>query len=187
MKHFKPTKYVLSRNKTGSHRQNLANNIILFYGATGPHQCPCFTITLRHTTLGRTPLDEWSARYRDYVTTLNNQDRHPSIPPVNSNPQSQEATGAAHPRVRPYGHWDRRLTTLDWGEGKIDHGYQQASILRVVKRRFSVSFLSLHHPNNRSENSHIKLLLGRRGCRGISAPLASTKLSLRVQLNTRTA
>jgi len=29
-----------------------------------------FTITLRHTTLGRTPLDEWSVRRRDlYLTT----------------------------------------------------------------------------------------------------------------------
>jgi hypothetical protein len=41
-----------------------------------------FTITLRHTTLGRTPLDEWSARHRDlYLTTHNTHnrqtDRHP--------------------------------------------------------------------------------------------------------------
>jgi len=117
----------------------------------------------------------------------NTQDRHPTIPPVDSNPQSQLAREATHPRVRPHGHWDRRLTTLDWREGKIDHGYQDASILRVVKRRFSVSFLSVHRPNNRSENSQIKLLLGRKDCRGISAPLASSKLSLCVQLNTRTA
>jgi hypothetical protein len=33
-----------------------------------------FTITLRHTTLGRTPLDELSARRRDlYLTTHNTQ------------------------------------------------------------------------------------------------------------------
>jgi len=41
-----------------------------------------FSITLRHTTLGTTPLDEWSARRRDlYVTTHNTHnrqtDRHP--------------------------------------------------------------------------------------------------------------
>jgi hypothetical protein len=37
-----------------------------------------FTITLRHTTLGRTPLDEWSARPRDlYLTTHNRQTSMP--------------------------------------------------------------------------------------------------------------
>jgi len=30
-----------------------------------PFRCRGFSITLRHTTLGRTPLDMWSARYRD--------------------------------------------------------------------------------------------------------------------------
>jgi hypothetical protein len=40
-----------------------------------------FTITLRHTTLGRTPLDEWSARRRDlYLTTHNTHNRQTSMP-----------------------------------------------------------------------------------------------------------
>jgi len=33
-------------------------------GPRPPH-CRGFTITLRHTTPGRTPLDQWSARRRD--------------------------------------------------------------------------------------------------------------------------
>jgi hypothetical protein len=38
---------------------------------------------LRHTTLGRTPLDEWPARCRDlYLTTHNTQKRQTSMPPV---------------------------------------------------------------------------------------------------------
>jgi hypothetical protein len=38
----------------------------------GPRHYRGFTITLRHTTLGRTPLDGWSAQRRDlYVTTHN--------------------------------------------------------------------------------------------------------------------
>jgi hypothetical protein len=42
-----------------------------------------FTITLRHTTLGRTPLDEWSARRRDlYLTTHNTHKRQTSMSPV---------------------------------------------------------------------------------------------------------
>jgi hypothetical protein len=43
-------------------------------GATAPSwprppHCRGFTITLRHTTPGRTPLDEWSARCRDLYLT----------------------------------------------------------------------------------------------------------------------
>ena len=33
----------------------------------GPPRCWCFTITFRHTTLGRSPLDKWSARHRDLL------------------------------------------------------------------------------------------------------------------------
>jgi hypothetical protein len=54
-----------------------------------------FVITLRHTTLGTTPLDEGSARRRDLFLTTHNthtRDRHP-CPPWESNPQSQQASG----------------------------------------------------------------------------------------------
>ena len=55
-----------------------------------PHYPGCM-ITLRHTTVGRTPLDEWSARRRDlYLTTHNTLNRHP-CPRRDSNPQSQQA------------------------------------------------------------------------------------------------
>ena len=48
--------------------------------------------TQRRITVGRTSLDEWSARRRDlYMTTLNT-DRHP-CPRRDSNPQSQHASG----------------------------------------------------------------------------------------------
>jgi hypothetical protein len=58
----------------------------------GPHYRG-FAITLRHTTFGRTPLDEWSARRRDvYLTTHNTDKRHP-WPPRDSNPQSQQPNG----------------------------------------------------------------------------------------------
>jgi len=41
----------------------------------------------RRATVGRTPLDEWSARRRDlYLTTQNNHNRHPSMPPVGFEP-----------------------------------------------------------------------------------------------------
>ena len=43
--------------------------------------------TQRRTTVGRTPLDEWSTRRRDhYVTTHNNHNRQTSMPPVGFDP-----------------------------------------------------------------------------------------------------
>jgi hypothetical protein len=57
-----------------------------FHGATAPSgQGPLhyrgFTITLRHTTFGRTSLEEWSARRRDlYLTTHNTHKTQTSMP-----------------------------------------------------------------------------------------------------------
>jgi len=47
----------------------------------GPPHSRGFTITLRHTTLGRTPLDKWSARPKDlYLKTHNTYKGHTSMP-----------------------------------------------------------------------------------------------------------
>jgi hypothetical protein len=47
--------------------------------------------TERRTTVGRTPLNEWSARRRDlYMTIHNTHNRHP-CPPRDSNPEFQQA------------------------------------------------------------------------------------------------
>ena len=46
-----------------------------------------FMIILRHTILGRTPLDEESARRRDlYLTTHNSHNRQTSMPPAGFEP-----------------------------------------------------------------------------------------------------
>jgi hypothetical protein len=51
------------------------------HNGPGPSHCRGFTITLRHTTLGTTPLDERSARRRDlYLTTHNTHKRQTSMP-----------------------------------------------------------------------------------------------------------
>jgi len=61
--------------------------------------------TQRRTTVGRTPLDAWSALRRDlYLTTHNTNNKHPCTR-WNSNPQSQRASGRR--RLIPRGHWDR--------------------------------------------------------------------------------
>ena len=44
--------------------------------------------TQRHSTVGRTPLDEWSARRRDlYLTTHDTHSRQISMPPVGFEPK----------------------------------------------------------------------------------------------------
>jgi hypothetical protein len=57
------------------------------HSGLGPPHYRGFTITLRHTTLGRTPLDEWWAQHRDlYLTTHNPHKRQTSMPPAGFKP-----------------------------------------------------------------------------------------------------
>ena len=83
-----------------------------FFCSTSPcvprptHYRGC-TITLRHPTLGRIPLDEWWVRSRDqYLTTRNTHttDRYP-WPRRDWNQQSNKWT-APYRRLRPRGHCD---------------------------------------------------------------------------------
>jgi len=51
--------------------------------------------TQRRSTVGRTPLDEWSARHRDlYLTTHNTHNRHTSMFPVGLEPTIPEMEGS---------------------------------------------------------------------------------------------
>jgi hypothetical protein len=77
----------------------------------GPPHCPGYTITLRHTTLGRTPLHEWSAPRKNlYLTnaTLTETDIHAPGGILTRNPSKWKT---AVPRFSRRGHWDRRYTT----------------------------------------------------------------------------
>jgi len=75
-------------------------------GLRSPHYRD-FVITLKHSTLGKSPLEEWSARRRDlYLKKHNTHKRGISIPLWDSNPQSQERA-AADPRLRLLGYWNR--------------------------------------------------------------------------------
>jgi len=52
----------------------------------GPHYRGSM-ITLRHSTVGRMPLDEWSARRTDlYLTTHDTHKRQTSMPPAGIKP-----------------------------------------------------------------------------------------------------
>jgi len=58
-----------------------------------PPYCRGFTITPRHTTLGRTPLNEWSARRRDlYIITHDPHTRHTSMPREGFEPATPKAS-----------------------------------------------------------------------------------------------
>jgi hypothetical protein len=71
----------------------------------GPPHYQGFTVTLRHAKLGRTSLDEWSARLRDlYLTTHNTHKRQTS-----SKTHNPSKRAAVDPRLRPRGHWDRQI------------------------------------------------------------------------------
>jgi hypothetical protein len=79
--------------------------------AAGPPQYRGFRNTLRHTTHGRTPLDECSARrWALYLTTHNTHKRHPCPRGIRTHNPSKPA--AADPRLKPRGHWDRLISSL---------------------------------------------------------------------------
>jgi len=69
--------------------------------------------TQRRTTVGRTPLDEWSARRRDlYLTTHNTHNRQISMAPGGIRTHNLSRRAAADLRLRPHGYWDRQDATM---------------------------------------------------------------------------
>jgi len=68
------------------HWNHLSMCVFLFHGETapsgpGPPHYRGFTVTFRHTTLGSTPLDEWSNHHRYlYPTTHNSHKRQITTP-----------------------------------------------------------------------------------------------------------
>ena len=60
--------------------------------------------TQRRTTVGRTPLDEWSDRRTDlYLTTHNTHNRQTSMPPVGFEPTISASQRPQTARLRPRG------------------------------------------------------------------------------------
>jgi hypothetical protein len=77
----------------------------------GPPHYRVLTITLRHITLGRTPLDDWSDRRGDLCLMKHNSGRRQaSMPPSGIRTRSPTKRAAAETRLRPRGHWDRLHT-----------------------------------------------------------------------------
>ena len=88
-------------------------HIYVSFGATAPRwtMASSFRRFLYHTqwhTVGRTPLDEWSGRRRDlYLTT------HNFHAPGGIRTHIRNRRAAADLRLRPRGHWDRRILIYD--------------------------------------------------------------------------
>jgi len=80
--------------------------------------------TQRRITVGRTPLEEKSARRRDlYLTTPNTHNRQTFVPPVGIRTHNLSMRAAPDLRLRPRGHWDRRpwvLGTLIYEGAKLE-------------------------------------------------------------------
>jgi hypothetical protein len=99
-------------------------------------------ITLRHTTLGRAPLDEWSARRRDlYLTTHNTHNRQTFMlptglePPITTSKRPQtHALDRAATRIGILWHrgvetrWVIHRTTRE-GKLKSDHSSTHSLII----------------------------------------------------------
>jgi hypothetical protein len=79
------------------------------FGDLGRLNFRSFTITFRHITLGRTPLDEWSARRRDLKPDNTQQSQQTDIhAPGGMRTHDPSKRAAVDPHLRPHGHWDRR-------------------------------------------------------------------------------
>jgi hypothetical protein len=64
--------------------------------------------TQRRSTVGRTLLDQWSARRRNrYLTKHSTHNRQTSKPPGEIRTHNLSRRAAADLRLRPRGHWDR--------------------------------------------------------------------------------
>jgi len=86
-----------------------------------------FEITLRHTTLGSTPLDEWSARRWDLCDGQEKDIHPPPPPPRGIRTYNSSRRAVEGPRLRTRGHWDR-LAKWYYGRQAKEDGMRKACV-----------------------------------------------------------
>jgi len=125
------------RNKFWFNGGNNLVHICFFFWRNRPQwtRPSSFTRFLDHTqwrtTLGRTRLDEWSARRRNiYLTKHNIYSRQTCTRWIRTHNLSSQAV--VGPRPRPRGHWDRPLVPIE---------YTMYKTKRVFFRRTQLVFL----------------------------------------------
>jgi hypothetical protein len=100
---------------------------------SGSPRCWGFTVTLRHTTVSRTPLDEWSA-WRNNAQRSQSTGIHVSGGIRTHNPSTQ---AAADPRLRQRGQWGRLICVERQNKFLFEVNTRcQESALFVYLRRF---------------------------------------------------
>ena len=95
-----------------------------------PPRCWGFENTIRHTALGRTPLDEWSARRRDLYLAANNTQQQTDIQAPggirNHNP-SRRANAERRLRSRCLRHWLASKRTIHYSTVNLSFESIQSS------------------------------------------------------------
>jgi len=81
-------------------------------GPWPPHSWGFLDHTQRRTTVGRTSLDEWSARNRDFSTWQHTKLKTDIHDPGGIWTHNPSKRAAIDPRLRPRGHWDRHPEML---------------------------------------------------------------------------
>jgi hypothetical protein len=110
-------------------------------GPGPPHSRGFFDHTQRCTTVGRTPLDEWSARRRDlYLTTHNTHNRRTSMPTGGIGPHNLGRRAADDLRLRPRGHWDRHFVSVIWSITRTLFHIAHLARYRITPRIIIVLF-----------------------------------------------
>ena len=133
----------MGTHKFGDSAPSFYNNNCFWRDSPQWARFSSFTRFLYHTqwrtTVGRTPLDEWSVRRRDlYLTTQNNHNRQTSMPPGGIRTHSLIRRVAADLRLRPRGHLDR-------------HNNNNNNIINQVKNMYiNTHFKEILHLNTRN-------------------------------------
>ena len=107
--------------------------------------------TQRRTTIGRTPLDEWSARRRDlYLTTHNTHNRQISMPPGGIRTHDLIRRAAADLRLRPRGYWDRRPSEETPAPFRRDETTETTCACSRYRVNYALEFVNIYRGQNRA-------------------------------------
>ena len=102
--------YTAFKNSLLIQQNKIHFHLFLWRNSATRFRVTSFLRYLNHITLGRTPLDEGSARRKDlYLTAHNIQKRQTSTPPDGNRIRNPIKRSPADPRLRPLCHWDRSV------------------------------------------------------------------------------
>jgi hypothetical protein len=105
-----------------------------------------FTITLRQSTLSRTPLDDWSAPHRQlYLTTHNTHNRQTSMPPAGFEPAIPASERPQTYAFRPRGQRDRHFVICNVLNSKEKLTFEYSVVTKYIIYCEYIFFPTAHH------------------------------------------